>query len=44
MVLCIPAYRHVEVATAPHTKFLFSVALDPAMAKGTVGLNLMQVC
>ena len=35
--------RHVEVYTAPHQKYLFSIKSFPRMAPGTIGFNLMQV-
>lgn len=34
--------KHVEVYTAPHQKYLFSIKSFPRMAPGTIGFNLMQ--
>ncbi|CAG2254590.1 NSF [Mytilus edulis] len=34
--------KHVEVYTAPHQKYLFSIKSFPRMAQGTIGFNLMQ--
>lgn len=36
-------FRHVEIYTSPHMKFVFSVKNCDRMQKGYMGFNLMQV-
>ncbi|KAL5006144.1 hypothetical protein ScPMuIL_017302 [Solemya velum] len=34
--------KHLEIFTTPHQSFIFSTCSSPAMARGSLGFNLMQ--